>query len=109
MKINDLNIEEIIKESKKNFGKLSRASLYYYGSYVLLLIIVFFIMMILRPHHSIKFLIGVSIIIVLVIGYLSTFTNIYKIYSRFYKKTILLPILQKIDGFVNYYFNHTSY
>ncbi|MBR6178105.1 MAG: hypothetical protein IKQ70_09525 [Bacteroidales bacterium] len=109
MKINDLNIEEIIKESKKNFGKLSRASLYYYGSYVLLLIIVFFIMMILRPHHSIKFLIGVSIIIVLVIGYLSTFTNIYKIYSRFYKKTILLPILQKIDGFVNYYFKSRDY
>ena len=83
-------------------------SLLYYISFVLLLIVVFIILKIFKTG-PIQLLIGASIMIVGVIWVLSLFTNIYSLISRKYKKNILLPILQQIDGFDNYNFKSRDY
>lgn len=108
MKINQLDIDKIIEKSKPKFNKLSNMSLLYYISFVLLLIVVFIILKIFKTG-PIQLLIGVSIMIVGVIWVLSLFTNIYSLISRKYKKIILLPILQQIDGFDNYNFKSRDY
>ena len=83
-------------------------SLLYYISFALLLIVVFIILKIFKTG-PIQLLIVPSIMIVGVIWILSLFTNIYSLISRKYKKIILLPILQQIDGFDNYNFKSRDY
>ena len=108
MKISEMNIEEIIRESENGFWKLKRAKFYYYVVNVAIFTAIF--LCLIRDENELLIPFFVTIPFFLIFKYIETRLPLMRFwYSRLYKKVVLITILQKIDGFKKYYFKSRDF
>lgn len=109
MKISEMNIEEIIRESDNGFWKLKRAKFFYYVVNAAIFAAIF--LCLIRDDNELvhPFFVTILIFVVLKYGIEPEIPLMHFWYSRMYKKEVLLPILQKIDGFKKYYFKSRDF